>query len=69
MHTESPEKALDKWEEAREEAKERLQTCQKQMGVTSCLKCEKVIGCELRNEYVKKVYESMSKGEGGGFEF
>jgi len=69
MRTESPEKSFDRWEEAREEARERLQACQKQTGVTSCLKCEKVIGCELRNEYVKKVYESMSKGEGGGFEF
>ncbi len=69
MHTESAEKTLDKWEKAREEAKKMLQECQKQMGVSSCFKCEKIIGCELRNEYVKKVYESMSKGQGGGFEF
>ncbi|BBG66036.1 hypothetical protein NNO_1333 [Hydrogenimonas sp.] len=65
----SPEKRVDRWEAAREEAKERLVACQKERGVSSCLKCEKIIGCETRNDYVKKVYESMSKGEGGGFEF
>ncbi len=66
---ESIEKSPDHWELAREEAKTKLETCQKKMNVTSCLECEKVIGCETRNEYVKKVYESMSKGRGGGFEF
>ena len=65
----SETKTPDRWELAREEARERLNACQKEHGVTSCLKCEKVIGCEVRADYVKKVYESMSKGEGGGFEF
>ena len=66
---ESAEKARDKWELAREEAKAILLACQKEHNVESCLKCEKIIGCEIRSDYVKKVYESMSKGEGGGFEF
>jgi hypothetical protein len=65
----SEEKVVDQWVRAREEAKERLLACQKEHGVDSCMKCDKVIGCEVRNDYVKKVYESMSKGEGGGFEF
>ncbi|WOE69263.1 hypothetical protein [Hydrogenimonas thermophila] len=65
----SNEKELDKWELARNEAKEKLLACQKEMQVQSCLKCEKVIGCQIRNEYVRKVYESMNKGQGGGFEF
>ncbi len=65
----SEQKSLDRWELAREEARERLTACQKEHGVASCLGCEKVIGCEIRADYVKKVYESMSKGEGGGFEF
>ena len=65
----SNEKELDKWELARIEAKEKLLACQKEMKVESCLKCAKIIGCEIRNEYVKKVYESMNKGQGGGFEF
>jgi len=46
-----------------------LQDCQKEKGHASCLKCEKVIGCELRKAYVQTTYESMSKGEIGGFEF
>ena len=59
----------DRWVQARDEAKARLLACQKEHGVDSCMKCEKILGCEVRNDYVKKVYESMSKGEGGGFEF
>jgi len=31
--------------------------------------CDKLFECALRDEYVKAVYESMSKGQGGGFEF
>ena len=65
----SEAKPLDQWEQAREEAKLRLQACQKEHRVDSCMKCEKIIGCDVRNDYVKKVYESMNKGQGGGFEF
>jgi len=46
-----------------------VQRCQKEKGHDSCMKCEKLIGCELRKEYVQVTYESMSKGEIGGFEF
>ncbi|RUM45270.1 MAG: hypothetical protein DSY46_03335 [Hydrogenimonas sp.] len=65
----SNEKTLDQWELAREEAKAKLLACQKEHGVESCMKCNKIIGCPIRNEYVQKVYESMNKGQGGGFEF
>jgi predicted nucleic acid-binding Zn ribbon protein len=65
----SAEKTQDRWEQAREEAKQRLLACQREQGVDSCMKCEKILGCEIRAEYVRKVYESMNKGEGGGFEF
>jgi len=62
-------KQKDKWELALEEKLTQLKECQKSKSVNSCLKCEQVIGCELRNSYVKAVYESMNKGQGGGFEF
>ena len=65
----SEAKTLDKWEQTREEAKTRLLACQKEHDVDSCMKCEKILGCDVRNDYVKKVYESMNKGQGGGFEF
>ncbi len=48
---------------------QKLQQCQQDKGFDSCMKCEKLIGCELRKEYVQVTYESMSKGEIGGFEF
>jgi len=31
--------------------------------------CEKLLECEVRDDYIKAVYDSMSKGAGGGFEF
>jgi hypothetical protein len=47
----------------------KVQQCQKENSLDSCMKCNKLIGCDLRKEYVQTTYESMSKGEIGGFEF
>ena len=52
-----------------QELKRELEACQSKQSVTSCMNCSYTIGCELRKQYVKSVYESMSKGETGGFEF
>jgi len=52
-----------------EEQKQLLQKCQKEQGIGSCMLCDKIIGCNLRKTYVNSVYESMSKGNTGGFEF
>ncbi len=46
-----------------------LQECQQEHGIDSCYVCEKCIGCEIRTKYIRSVYESMSKGETGGFDF
>ena len=59
----------DKWELALEKKLIELKNCQKTNTIDSCMKCKKIIGCILRNEYIKTVYESMNKGSGGGFEF
>ncbi len=47
----------------------KVQQCQKDKDLDSCMKCDMLIGCDLRKEYVQTTYESMSKGEIGGFEF
>lgn len=60
---------LDRWEIALEEKLQELKACQKQKGFKSCLGCSQINDCQLRDEYVKAVYDSMSKGAGGGFEF
>jgi len=60
---------LDEWQIALKQQKVALENCQKKEEVSSCLKCEKLLKCELRDTYVKAVYDSMSKGKGGGFEF
>lgn len=49
--------------------KEELLTCQTSLQLGSCMACEKIFGCQTRQMYVKAVYESMSKGATGGFEF
>jgi hypothetical protein len=59
----------NEYEARLDDAKDKLQECQKEQKVESCYVCEKCIGCELRTKYIRSVYESMSKGETGGFDF
>ena len=63
------ESVLDEWQISLQQKKEELEVCQKEKQLQSCLKCKELLVCELRETYVKAVYESMNKGEGGGFEF
>jgi len=60
---------LDKFELHLNSMIKQLQECQDQKTVKSCSKCESYFGCDLRDNYVKAVYNSMSKGDTGGFEF
>jgi len=60
---------LDEWQILLIQKKSELESCQKKHQVSSCLKCEKLLDCTMRDSYIKAVYDSMSKGEGGGFEF
>ncbi len=46
-----------------------VKKCQKEHKIDSCLKCKEVIGCEIRKTYINAVYQSMNKGDSGGFEF
>lgn len=59
----------DPYEAKLEEAKTALQECQTSKSLESCLNCPSLIGCPIRTTYVRTVYESMSKGETGGFDF
>jgi len=63
------EVVLDEWKIILQQKKNELESCQKEHGVESCMKCDKLLSCELREAYVKAVYDSMNKGTGGGFEF
>ncbi len=62
-------KELDKWELALEQKLAELKNCQNEKNVKSCMKCDLMFECDLRRAYVMAVYESMNKGQGGGFEF
>ncbi len=62
-------KDKDRFEIYLDEMIEKLRKCQEEHQVESCSKCLNFIGCQLRKEYVDAVYNSMSKGDTGGFEF
>lgn len=64
-----PDQPRDNWEQALDQKAIELQQCQATHTVDSCLKCSELLDCNMRDSYVKAVYESMSKGHGGGFEF
>ncbi len=59
----------DEFERKLDEALTQLHSCQEEKGYKSCMTCAQIVGCQLRNHYVKAVYMSMNKGKGGGFEF
>lgn len=63
------DQVLDEWQIALKQKKSELETCQKEQQIKSCMSCEKLLECEVRDSYIKAVYDSMSKGAGGGFEF
>ena len=63
------EQHLDEWKIALVHKKGELEACQTEQQVSSCMKCTKLLECALRDAYIKAVYDSMSKGAGGGFEF
>ena len=46
-----------------------LKECQEKNKTKSCLKCKKILKCEIRDRYVKEVYRSMNPTQEGGFEF
>jgi hypothetical protein len=52
-----------------DETKITLEACQEQHSLKSCSLCEHYLACDTRRNYVQAVYDSMSKGETGGFEF
>lgn len=59
----------DSYERALDRELKSIQSCQESKSLKSCFECRELIGCEVRNRYVKAVYESMSRGESGDFEF
>ena len=59
----------DKWKILLQEQIIALEKCQEEHNLNSCMRCEKLLDCTIRDRYIKSVYESMSKGSGGGFEF
>ncbi len=63
------DQVLDEWQIALKQKKSELEACQAEHQVKGCMSCEKLLDCKVRDSYVQAVYDSMSKGAGGGFEF
>ncbi len=59
----------DVFEQRLDETMQKMLKCQSEHKVKSCSSCEQYLECEVRRAYIKAVYDSMSKGETGGFEF
>ena len=59
----------DEFELEFDRQREILQACQREKGLSSCFACEAMFECKTRKNYVDAVYSSMSKGDGGGFDF
>jgi hypothetical protein len=51
------------------EAINKLQQCQDDKNLSSCLNCDDLLDCATRDEYVDLVYKSMAGDDDGGFEF
>lgn len=62
-------RAKDKFELELEEKLKILQDCQSERGLKSCFECENLFDCKTRKIYVDAVYNSMAKGNSGGFDF
>jgi hypothetical protein len=63
------QEVLDEFELKLQQKLQELQNCQEKKDLKSCLKCQEVLECQIRDDYILAVYESMNKGKGGGFEF
>jgi hypothetical protein len=59
----------DEYKSDLKQESEILLACQREKNIDSCFICDKTFECEKRKKYVESVYESMSQGQGGGFEF
>lgn len=60
---------VDSFEAKLQEKTKKLKSCQKEKNFTSCMNCDSFISCLTRRAYISAVYESMNKGNSGGFEF
>ena len=69
MSENTQQKTDQQYQQALDEALEQLQQCQTNKNLSSCMQCIEVLKCNTRDYYVKAVYDSMNKGQGGGFEF
>ncbi|MDR1285070.1 MAG: hypothetical protein LBJ88_02590 [Campylobacteraceae bacterium] len=69
MSTQNIEAKTNEYELNLKQESEILLLCQNEKNIDSCFVCENIYECEKRKRYVKSVYESMSQGQGGGFEF
>jgi hypothetical protein len=63
------EKVLDEWELELKKQRKLLEAHMKELGITSEMDCPDFPNCKVQEAYVRAVYNSMSKGRGGGFEF
>lgn len=68
-HQNAHETVLDQWELELQRQKKILEAHMKELGISSEMDCPDFPNCPVQEAYVKAVYQSMNKNQGGGFEF
>lgn len=61
--------SIDDFQKQLDDNIQKIKDCQKEHNVSTCFKCELVVECKIRKDYVDSVYSSMNKGSGGFFNF
>lgn len=59
----------DQFELELDEKTKILKSCQQSKNMQSCMNCEQFFECQTRKIYVSAAYNSMRKGQSGGFDF
>lgn len=60
---------LDEYQINLQNATNSLLKCQDSKNLVSCLQCQSILECSIRERYVRDVYRSMNKGKSGTFDF
>lgn len=50
-------------------SKDNLIKCQISKDLSSCMQCDNILSCSVRESYVMSVYKNMNKGQSGSFDF
>lgn len=57
------------YEDKLDKHKKAITKCQQEKNLNSCYSCDKTFSCKTKRDYIRSVYENMSEGRIGDFDF